>query len=339
MISNTTINLARLVFMILTVLLGLSLASGQGRQALWLGGSFGFAFGLSVVLIDQCLKNFSIRGFSTGTFGLLIGLLCAWLVTRIGFFESPWMERFELAHYIFELAMYCGLGFLGMMLALRSKREEFSFVIPYVRFRQESVQDHPLLVDTSVIIDGRIAKVYQTGFLGGSFIVPRFVLDELQRLGDSRDEIRRQRGKRGLDNLNQMKRLPGMELIIHEDAVPAETEVDAKLIRLASLMGARLITNDSSLTKVARLQGVSVLNLNDLAQSMRPVVAPGDELELNLVKEGKDAHQAVGYLADGTMIVVNQAVDKIGTTQLVVVAGAVQTSAGRLIFAELKGAA
>lgn len=329
-------NIARAAFVMLTTLLGISLAMGQSANHGWIGAVVGLFFGLSVLLIDLGLRNFSIKGFSTGTFGLLVGLLCAWLVTRIGFFQSGWMEQYEIAKDIFELSTFLGLGFIGMMLALRSKREEFSLLIPYVRFRQEAVQDNPLLVDSNAIIDGRVSRVCAAGFLGGSLIVPRFVLDELQTMADSRDELKRDRGRRGLDYLNQMQKSPRMEIAVHEDDPKNETAVDGKLVELARRLGARLLTNDANLTKIARLQNVTVLNLSELALALRPTVAPGDEVELNLVKEGKDSHQAVGYLPDGTMIVVNQAVTKIGTQQCVVVAGSVQTSAGRLIFAELK---
>lgn len=335
--TSAPANVARAAFVMLTTLLGISIALGQGPNHGWIGGIAGLLFGLLILVVDLGLRNFSIRGFSSGTFGLLVGLLCAWLITRIGFFESGWAGEYELARDIFELCTYLALGFIGMMVALRSRRDEFSLVIPYVRFRQESVQDSPILVDSNIIIDGRVPRLCAAGFLSGPLVVPRFVLDEVQALADSGDSLRRDRGNRGLETLNQLqKSSSGVEVVIHEEDPANETTVDGKLTELARLLGARLLTNDSSLTKVARLQNVTVLNLNDLSQAMRPTVAPGDELELNLVKEGKDDHQGVGYLPDGTMIVVNQAVKHIGTTQAVVVAGSVQTSAGRLIFAELK---
>ena len=333
--SSTSLNVARAAFVLLTTLLGMSLAAAQTAGNAWVGALSGLGFGLLVLGLDLTFRNISIGGFSGGTFGLLVGLLCAWLITRIGIFDAGWFQQYPLAHDIFELALYVGLGFIGMMVALRSKREEFSLIIPYVRFRQDSVQDNPLLVDSNVIIDGRIPRIVGTGFLSGPLLVPQFVLDELQLMADAGDDIRRQRGKRGLECLNQMRKNPDLEVVIHEDD-PGQDTTDAKLVELARHLGARILTNDANLAKVARLQNVAVLSLSDLAGAMRPQVGPGDELDLNLVKEGKDDHQAVGYLADGTMIVVNRAVSRIGTTQAVIVAGAVQTSAGRLIFAELK---
>jgi len=205
-----------------------------------------------------------------------------------------------------------------------------------VRFRRDAIQGQPLLVDTNIIIDGRIPRVCETGFLGGQLIIPRFVVDEMHVLADSNDAIKRERGQRGLECLNQMQQAPGITITIHDEVFPAEKHVDTKLIQLSKQLGARLLTNDANLGKVARLRGVDVLNLNELVKALRPVVIPGDELELNLIKEGKDSHQAVGYLSDGTMIVVNQSADRIGQTVDVVVSSALQTSAGRLIFAELK---
>jgi uncharacterized protein YacL len=336
--SAISLNAVRVVFLCITCLLGMLVALGFGAEA-YMGGIVGFCFGASVVALELLLKNFTFRGFSHGTIGLMVGLFCAWLVLRVDFFDNPWVtEKLESAGHmrqVFELLVYTTLGFLGVMLALRSDREEFSFIIPYVRFRQDALQEQPLLVDTNIIIDGRIPRVCATGFLSGSIIIPRFVLDELHVLADSPNPLKRERGKRGLEGLNQMKHTPGLHITVHEDRQEREELTDTKLIQLARRLGARIATNDSNLGKVARLQGVKVLNFNDLARAMRPVVAPGDQLELMLVKEGKDPHQAVGYLPDGTMIVVNHAAERIGGTAEIIVGGTLQTSAGRLIFAEL----
>jgi uncharacterized protein YacL len=223
-----------------------------------------------------------------------------------------------------------------MMLAMRSNRDEFSLIIPYVRFARETTQHEPLVVDTNVIIDGRIADLCATGFLSRALIVPRFVLGELQTLADSRDAIKRERGRRGLDILNQLQKSPELELTIHETTGDGDLSIDARLVRSAKLLQARLLTNDQALCQVARLQQVPALNLADLARALRPSAAAGDELELNLVKEGRESHQAVGYLPDGTMIVVNHARAFLGKVVTVSVSSALQTGAGRLIFAEVK---
>ena len=188
-----------------------------------------------------------------------------------------------------------------------------------------------------MIIDGRIADLCATGFLSRSLIVPRFVLGELQTLADSRDPIKRERGRRGLEILNQLQGSREVEVSIHDTTGDnADLAIDARLVRTAKLLQARLLTNDTALCQVARLQQVQALNLTDLVRALRPTVVAGAELELDLVKEGRDAHQAVGYLPDGTMIVVNHARPHLGKVVTVVVSSALQTGAGRLIFAELK---
>ena len=198
------------------------------------------------------------------------------------------------------------------------------------------MQDTPVVVDSSIIIEGRLADVCATGFLSSSLIVPRFVLDELQRLADLGDPLKRERGRSALERLQRMQRDPAMSIVIHESPPDHETPVDTQLAALAKFLDARLLTNDANLASIARLQGISVLNLYDLARVLRPIVEPGRQLDLPLVKEGRDAHQAVGYLADGTMIVVNHARPHLGKTMPVVIASALQTAAGRLYFAELK---
>jgi uncharacterized protein YacL len=233
------------------------------------------------------------------------------------------------------LVVYVVFAYFGMMLAMRSNRDEFSLLIPYVRFTRETVEHEPLLVDTSAIIDGRIAELCATGFLSRALIVPRFVLTELQALADSREPIKRERGRRGLDILNQLQRSREIELTIHESE-SGEGLVDERLVRTAKLLQARVLTNDNSLCQVARLQQVGTLNLNDLTRALRPIVLAGDEMELHLVKEGRDPHQAVGYLPDGTMIVINHARALIGKTVKIVVSSTLQTAGGRLIFGELK---
>ena len=337
--TSAIIRIVRIVFVVICFLFGISLAlgsSGAGKVEPWLGGVAGLTFGGLLVLVDMLLKSFTIRSFSSGTFGLMIGVFCAWLITQIP--GLPLLEGQEEVRRALFAMLYASLGYIGIVLALRSNRQEFSLIIPYVRFRNEGVMRQPLLIDTNIIIDGRLPAVCQTGFLDGTLIVPRFVLDELHLLADSGDAIKRERGRRGLDCLEALKQLPNLEITIHDDYQTQEKMVDTKLIQLSKLLEARLLTNDANLGRVAQLQGVPVLNLNNLAQSMRPILAIGDEVELTLVKEGKDDHQAVGYTPDGAMIVVNHARERIGSTATVIVSSALQTSAGRLIFAELKAA-
>ena len=326
-----TVNLLRILFITFCAAIG-AMTSSQLEEAVWPGMAAGLAFGFIIVLFDRLLKGFSLRAFSSATFGLLIGLLFARLVIA----SEVLRYQSDTIQWIVGLIVYTAFAYLGMMLAMRSNRDEFSLVIPYVRFARQTTQHEPLLLDTSVIIDGRIADLCATGFLSRSLVVSRFALDELQKLADSNDPIKRERGKRGLEILNQLQNSREVELTIHESSGDHDVPVDARLVRAAKVLRARLLTNDGALCQVARLQEVSVLNLNDLTRALRPVVLAGDEIELNLVREGRESHQAVGYLPDGTMIVVNHARARLGKTVTATVSSALQTAAGRLIFAELK---
>ena len=326
-----TVNLLRTLFVTFCGAIGANISSEfQGK--LWPGLFIGVAAGLLIVLVDRLLKGFSLRAFSSATFGALLGLIFAnlLLASDVLHYQS---ETFQ---WVARLVVYGAFGYLGMMLAMRSNRDEFSLVIPYVRFSRQTMEREPILVDTNVIIDGRIADLCATGFLSHSLIVPRFVLGELQLLADSRDMVKRERGRRGLEILNQLQQTSDIELTIRESVDDGETSVDSRLVRTAKVLQARLLTNDNALCQVARLQQVPTLNLNDLTRALRPALVTGDEIELSLVKEGREPHQAVGYLPDGTMIVVNNARPLLGKSATVTVAGALQTAAGRLIFAELK---
>jgi uncharacterized protein YacL len=331
-----TVNLLRVLFVTFCAAIGASV-SAEVQGNLLPGLMLGVVIGLLIVLADRLLKGFSLRAFSSATFGLLLGLIFGnlLLASDVLHYQS------DTVQWTARLIVYSTFGYLGMMLAMRSNRDEFSLIIPYVRFAREAKQHEPLIVDTNVVIDGRIAELCATGFLSRSLIVPRFVLDELQALADSRDAIKRERGRRGLEILNELQRSRDIELTIHESSAGEDVDlgVDARLVRTAKMLKASLLTNDQALCQVARLQQVSALNLSDLARALRPTLVTGDEIDLNLVKEGRESHQAVGYLPDGTMIVVNHARPHLGKTRTVVVSSALQTAAGRLIFAELKDGA
>lgn len=328
-----TLNLLRTLFVIFVSFVGAQIGVALFDSDHWFFGTLGgTAFGLIVVLCDRLLKGISLRTFSSATFGLMLGLFFSQLLLASGVLKNT----SESLQWTLSLGTYCTFGYIGMMLAIRSNRDEFSLIIPYVRFQRSAVEDAPLVVDTNVIIDGRIAEICATGFVGGSLVVPRFVLDELQRIADSKDPIKRERGRRGLDGLQQLQKNASLSVTIHDNAGNPDATVDARLVQVAKILQARLLTNDANLCKIARLQGVTALNLNDLAKALRPMVSTGDELEIALVKEGRDPHQAVGFLPDGTMIVVNNARAQLGKTVHVTIAGALQTTAGRLFFAELK---
>lgn len=328
-----TINLLRALYVAFAACVGSMI--GEPLMGSPLAGFLcGAAFGLGVVLADRLLHGISLRVFSSATLGLLVGFLFSKLLLSSRVLDlAP-----ASTQWVCSLVVYATFSYVGMMLAIRSNRDEFAIIIPYVRFRQATVHDAPMLIDSNVIIDGRIPSVCATGFLSSSLVVPRFVLDELQRLADSGDQQKRERGRLALERLQRMQLDPNLSVTIHETEHDDHTPVDTKLIQVAKMLDARLLTNDASLCAIARLQNVSVLNLHDLTQALKPQLAAGDQLDLSLVKEGRDPHQAVGYLPDGTMIVVNHARAHIGKTVPVVVASALQTSAGRLFFADLRAA-
>lgn len=331
MTPKRTITLLRLLFAVYALFMGIWIG-GVALNSQAIGGVYGLTLALGLILADRLLRGFSLRLFSSATIGLLLGLAFSSLflasdVLRYSSDEARWMA---------SLCVYSAFGYLGMMLAMRSNRDEFSLIIPYVRFRRTAVQDIPVVVDTSILIDGRLMELCQTGFLTTSLVVPRFVVEELQRLADSSEPVKRERGRRGLDFLNDIRRRPEMSLTLHDSTAEDDSPVDARLIAVAQLLQARLLTNDSNLALVARLEGVTVLNVNDLARALHPPVLTGDELELTLVKPGRDSHQAVGYLPNGNMIVVNHARAHVGETVTVLISSVLQTVSGQMYFAELK---
>jgi len=297
------------------------------------GVAIGFGLGGLLIAIDEMLKGFSLRAFSAATFGLILGTVIAALVDQSGLFEFS--RDNEEQRWLIRLGLFLSFGYIGMVLAMRSNKEDFSLIIPYVRFASQSKPENLLVLDTSVIIDGRIADLIESNFLEGTIVVPRFVLHELQKIADSNDPLIRARGRRGLEMLTRLQQNKRNEVKIHDADFPEETEVDAKLVRLSRALGAKLYTNDYNLGKVAALQSVSHVNLNELAIALKPVILPGEMLTLRVVREGKDKGQGIGYLNDGTMVVVNNAQSVIGQQVGIKVLSLLQTGAGVIIFADL----
>ncbi|MFA5164781.1 MAG: PIN domain-containing protein [Candidatus Omnitrophota bacterium] len=328
-----TFTIIRSFFVLLCGLMGYQLGDTLRIGALseTIGVGVGVVIAGIIILLEYSTKRISVKGLSSAVFGIVFGILFAWLI--IGVFKLIPMEDDIRAEFNGLLILI--FAYLGMVMAVRGK-DEFNIIIPYVKLKREGQREEIALLDTSVIIDGRIADICNTKFIQGILIIPRFVLKELQQIADSADPIKRNRGRRGLDMLNKIRKSGAVEVKIHEDDFPDINEVDAKLIKLAKLLTAKVFTNDYNLNKIAELQGVAVLNINELANALKPVVIPGELMEVKIVKEGKEYNQAVAYLDDGTMVVIDNAKQLIGHTAKVLVTSVLQTAAGRMIFAKVE---
>lgn len=332
----TSLWVIRILFLSMCTIGGYAVS--QVRPELVTNGPYGlvvgFGLGWLMIAIDEMLKGFSLRAFSSATFGLFLGSIIAFMIDNSGLFQ--YVD--EKQRWVIRLGLFLAFGYIGMVLAMRSNKEDFSLIIPYVRFASQTKPENLLLLDTSVIIDGRIADLIEGSFIDGMLIVPQFVLRELQRIADSNDAIMRSRGRRGLEMLTRIQQNKRNEVKIHEGDFPDEPTVDGKLVRLSKALNATLYTNDYNLGKVAELQSVHYVNLNELANCLKAVILPGEVFTLRVVREGKDKGQGIGYLNDGTMVVVNNAQSMIGQQVAVRVVSLLQTGAGVIIFADLKPA-
>ncbi|MBI2518439.1 MAG: TRAM domain-containing protein [Opitutae bacterium] len=300
----------------------------------WLAMLIGALIGAFVILVDVLLKGFSLRGLTALTFGLAIGALAAWLVG-----SSPLLEQGDpQVIYLVRLALFIICSYLGAVMALRG-RDEFNLVIPYVRFVPHEVDVPLVVVDTSALIDGRIARVCETHFLGAALIIPTFVLTELQNIADSPDAVKQARGRRGLEVLNELRKIKHLDIRIHQSDLTRRADIEAKLVFLAQSMRAKLLTTDYNLAKMAEFHGVQWLNLHALEKSLRPELVIGESVEVELLKPGKEEGQAVGYLADGSLVVVNNGKPFLGKRVSAEIIGVLPTAGGKMVFANLLGAA
>lgn len=300
----------------------------------------GILIAVLAIVFEERVKRTPLRIVLGGAFGLITGLTVANLLTY------PLMPKFnndrylELLTYLFTNSI---IGYLGLSIGMK-KGDEFDGFSGSQLFKGASSENKaeekpsrmPLIIDTSVIIDGRVAEICETGFLDNTLIVPQFVLQELQYIADSPDPMKRVRGKRGLDVLKSVQANDKVSVVITDKDFPDVKEVDSKLVSLAREMSGKILTNDSNLNKIAELRGVPVLNINKLATALKPVVLPGEIMHILVLKEGKEHGQGVGYLEDGTMVVIDNAREHLGKSIDVSITSVLQTTGGRMIFSKAR---
>lgn len=291
-----------------------------------------------VIWTEKELQNIPPTDIMAGSIGLIIGLIIAYLISQL-LINIP----IPFVGNILSAFLYLFMGFLGIRIATRNTPDILALPakigMPSAKEKGKPRFEEgckPKILDTSVIIDGRIADISKTGFIEGPLVIPEFVLEELRHIADSSDSLKRNRGRRGLDILNKIQKELEIEVVIVDIDFEDVSEVDSKLVKLAQQLKGKVVTNDFNLNKVADLQGVEVLNINDLTNAVKSIVLAGEEMSTQIIKEGKEVGQGVGYLDDGTMIVVDGGRRHVGRTVTVNVTSVLQTSAGRMIFAKMK---
>jgi uncharacterized protein YacL len=337
----------RVAFVLVAIGIATLLVTSQGFVELdnpsWLPwavflGTLGMAAG--TIALDVLIPRKPIEIISAVYFGLLVGVFLTYVVMLVltpllptidpKGPPNPWAIRLRTATPLLVGMVLC---YLCISILVQTK-DDFRFIIPYVEFAKEVKGLRPYILDTSVVIDGRIADVVETNVLDNQLIMPRFILSELQAIADSSDKLRRARGRRGLDILNRLRNNPHVDLKIYDRELPEMDgqPVDMKLVLLAKHLEGKIVTGDYNLNKVAKLHNVPVINLNDIANALKPVFLPGETVSVRIIKPGEEAGQGVGYLDDGTMIVVEGGRDHIGHEVKIHVTSVLQTSAGRMVF-------
>ncbi|NQT37119.1 MAG: PIN/TRAM domain-containing protein [Planctomycetes bacterium] len=310
------------------------------NDPVWMACTFLGVIGaaLVVITIDIAIPRKRLDAISAVYFGMIVGLFLAYvaslaLTPLLDSDVKAQAEKLADIRYGVQLGLGAIFCYLCISLLMQT-RDDFRFIIPYVEFSKEVKGRRPYVLDTSVVIDGRVADVVETSALDSQLIMPRFVISELQGIADSSDRMRRSRGRRGLDILNRLRKNTEVDLHIYDHELPefSGQSVDLKLVLLAKHLSGKLITNDYNLNKIARLHGVGVINLNDLANALKPVFLPGEQVEVRLIKPGEEPGQGVGYLDDGTMVVVEAGRDHVNEVATISVTSVLQTSAGRMVF-------
>ena len=289
----------------------------------------GVLLGIAVVYLEIQVRKITLKRLLGAAFGSLLGIMGAYLISLVLSRAVP--TNLTTVPFL-QLTLLLWMSYLGLVVGA-SKGEMLNLGAFGGLFGgEQTVGQSFKILDTSVIIDGRIADIVETGFLDGTLVVPQFVLRELQMVADSADSLKRNRGRRGLDILQRVQKMSQLDVRILEDDFPHVPEVDMKLIELAKVYGCKIVTNDFNLNKVAQLHGVQVLNINDLANALKPIVLPGETMRVFILKEGKEHNQGVAYLDDGTMVVVDNAKKMISRTVDIAVTSVLQTTAGKMIF-------
>ncbi len=315
----------------------------QNRHYLMAGA---LALGAAMIIVDMFMPRKSLAALSGAFLGLVVGMAIAYglgliLDLIVETYAVELREGTAAKSLILSIKLMIGLlcCYLAISFILQTK-DDIRFVIPYVEFAKQSRGQRPLILDTSVIIDGRIADICETRIIDAPLLIPRFVLQELQTIADSSDKLKRNRGRRGLDMLNKLQTNDKVEIKISDVRLPPgeeSSDVDTKLVALGKKIDGRVVTNDYNLNKIAQLRGVDVININDLANALKPVVMPGEAVTVKIIKPGEEMGQGVGYLEDGTMVVAEGCRDRINTDVTLVVTSVLQTSAGRMIFGRPEG--
>lgn len=297
--------------------------------------------GLILMATDIMIPRKSLAVFSGVFFGIAMGLLMAWAFCQMFNLMldllQPYWKSWDVFVRTIKVLIGVGCCYLSVSFILQTK-DDIRFVIPYVEFVKQTKGGHPLILDTSAIIDGRFVDICETGVIDSPIVVPRFVLSELQAVADSNDRMKRNRGRRGLDILQRLQTNAKLDVQLVESKVAADRPVDERLVIMSQKMDGRVVTHDYNLNKVAQLHGVTVININDLANALKPVFLPGEKLNVKVIRPGEGAGQGVGYLEDGTMVVIESGRDYIGNTIPIAVTSVLQTSAGRMVFGRLEGA-
>lgn len=331
--SNLPLWILRAAFIVVSAGVGVTITvAPEFSRAPWAVFPTVMLGAAAVIGIDVLVRRKQIELISSVYIGIVVGLFLTYL---LGLSLTPMLRNAQLENLIGTIQLILGVAVCYVCVSvLMQTKDDFRFIIPYVEFSKEVKGLKPYVLDTSVVIDGRIADVVETGVLDTQLIMPRFVLSELQAIADSNDKMRRSRGRRGLDILNRLRSNKDVDLKIYdrEPKELADQPVDMKLVLLAKHLDGKVVTGDYNLNKVARLHNVPVINLNDIANSLKPVFLPGENVEVKVVKPGEEAGQGVGYLDDGTMIVIENGRDHVGNLVRISVTSVLQTSAGRMIF-------